>query len=35
MSRIFKRETKSVLTTIVLEKSCKIPYVDPGTVSKF
>lgn len=25
--------SESILTTIVLEKSCKIPYVDPKTVS--
>lgn len=25
----------SILTTIVLEKSCKIPYVDPATISNY
>lgn len=28
-----REETKAILTTTVLEKSCKIPYVDPATVS--
>lgn len=30
---VVQRGTRSILTTIVLEKSCKIPYVDPATVS--
>lgn len=29
----FQVFSKSILTIIVLEKSCKIPYVDPATVS--